>query len=126
MNDDFQVRDKRRLDPEGNLKEECFEEQKIETRPQKKLPENETHQSSEVFISFLMNLSTMASNAMGLGPNPHMANLQDAKYIIEVIEALEEKTKGNLTQEEDTTLKSIIYELRMRYIRFLEKVKPKN
>ncbi len=125
MNDDFQVRDKRRLDPEGNLKEECFKEQKIETRPQKKLPENETQQSSEVFISFLMNLSTMASNAMGLGPNPHMANLQDAKYIIEVIEALEEKTKGNLTQEEDTTLKSIIYELRMRYIRFLEKVKPK-
>jgi len=69
MSEDFQVRDRRRFDPEGNLRQEYFEEPKSEPKPEQEPTEQETQLSSEVFISFLMNLSAMAYNAMGLGPN---------------------------------------------------------
>jgi len=70
-----------------------------------------------------MNLSAMAYNAMGLGPNSRGVNLQDAKYIIDTVGILEEKTRGNLTPKEDATLKSILYELRMNYTRLMEKAR---
>lgn len=125
MSDDFEVRDRRRFDLEGNPKEEYFERINTEPKHEKKPPEHKTQPSSEVFISFLMNLSAMAYNAMGLGPNPKGVNLQDAKYLIDVIGALEEKTSGNLTPHEDTTLKNILYELRMNYAEVIEKAHPK-
>jgi len=122
MSENFEIRDRRRFDPEGNLKQEHSEKPKPEPKPEKKPPENKTPPPSEVFISFLMNLSAMAYNALGLGPNPKSVNLQDAKYLIDVIGVLEEKTRGNLAPKEDATLKNLLYELRMNYARVTGKV----
>jgi len=130
MNENFQVRDRRRLDVEGNLKEEYFEQSKPETKQEPK-PKQEppkpgaSSPSQAEFISLLMNLSTMAYGALGLLPNSKKVSLKDAKYIIDTIEVLELKTKGNLTPEEGDTMRSLLYELRMNYARVAEKTRPR-
>ena len=43
-------------------------------------------------------------------------NLGQATYVIDVISMLEEKTKNNLTQEEQKSVEQVLYELRMRYV----------
>lgn len=130
MDDKFEVRDKRRVDTEGNVKEgtatpkkEAARKEeppraKEEARKEKKAPEPQPGREpsgEELLIPFLMNLSAMAYMAMGLGEVPTKPNLPEAKYIIDVIGALERKMKGNLTREEENSLKSLLYELRMNF-----------
>jgi hypothetical protein len=43
-------------------------------------------------------------------------NLDMAKYNIDLLGVLEEKTRGNLTEEEQRLLDSALYEARMRYV----------
>ena len=49
------------------------------------------------------------------GTEPQV-NLDMAKYNIDVLGVLEEKTKNNLTEEEKQLLDSALYETRMRYV----------
>jgi len=49
-----------------------------------------------------------------IAPNP-MA----AKHHIDLLEVLEKKTSGNLTEEEKRTLDAILYELRMQYVQLV-------
>jgi hypothetical protein len=42
--------------------------------------------------------------------------LNQAKYNIDLIGVLQEKTKGNLSTEETQTLESVLYEIRMAYV----------
>ena len=44
-----------------------------------------------------------------------------AKQIIDTLGMLQEKTKGNLDQDEERLLKSVLYDLRMRYIQKSDK-----
>ena len=128
MHDEFQVRDKRRFDTEGNLREEYPEEQMPESKSEQKLSEPETQQiptEESDFISFLMSLSAMAHNAMGIGPDSPGVSLDDAQYFINIIGVLEEKTRGNLTLEEEQTLRSLLYELRMNFASIMERVRPR-
>jgi hypothetical protein len=76
------------------------------------------------FVSFLINLSAMASDALGLGPTSKGINPEDAKYIIDAVGILEEKTRGNLTLQEERTLQDVLYELRMNYTRLIEGSSP--
>lgn len=45
------------------------------------------------------------------------ANLAQAKYLIDVLGILEEKTAGNLSVNEQRMLQDTLYQLRMRYMR---------
>ena len=45
-----------------------------------------------------------------------MLNLDMAKHNIDILNLLEEKTKGNLTPEEQQMLDAALYEVRMRYV----------
>ncbi len=45
------------------------------------------------------------------------ANLAQAKYLIDVLGILEEKTAGNLSVDEQRMLQDTLYQLRMRYMR---------
>ena len=59
---------------------------------------------------------------IGLGDAPHPAtrkqavNLPHAKYLIDLLGILEEKTKGNLSVDEERLFKDLLYQLRMRYL----------
>jgi len=47
-------------------------------------------------------------------------DLELAKYNIDMLETLEEKTKGNLTPQEQKAMQSILTEVRMAYVKIAE------
>ena len=55
------------------------------------------------------------------GTEPSL-NLDMAKHNIDVLGILDEKTKGNLTEEEQRLLDSALYESRMRYVAIAQQV----
>ena len=69
----------------------------------------------------LVNLLAMqAAIALGgyQGPGGERipANPMAAKHQIDLLEVLDKKTAGNLTDEEKKTLDAVLYELRMQYV----------
>jgi hypothetical protein len=65
-------------------------------------------------------LTTQALFALGLiqvkGEEEREPDLELARYNIDMLMALEEKTKGNLTPEEQQLLKNTLSDLRMGYV----------
>ncbi len=47
-------------------------------------------------------------------------NLKQAKFAIDMLDVLKEKTKGNLTKEEEDLLEDILYDLHMKYLYEIE------
>lgn len=66
-------------------------------------------------------LATQALFALGLlqikGQEERKPDLELAKYNIDMLQVLEEKTKGNLTKEEEAVLANTLNELRMGYVK---------
>ena len=77
------------------------------------------------FISYLANLVETGRLYLEGIPNPEtdevVTNFPLVKHIIDTIEMLEEKTKGNLTAPEANFLANTLYELRMGYIRAINR-----
>ncbi|MBN1806457.1 MAG: DUF1844 domain-containing protein [Sedimentisphaerales bacterium] len=73
------------------------------------------------FAALISMLTTQALFAMGLiqvkGQEEKEPDLEMAKYNIDILETIQEKTKGNLTKEEETVLANTLNELRMGYVR---------
>ena len=73
------------------------------------------------FIGFITDLITTAHLYLQGFRDPEteevIVNVGLAKRMIDTIEMLEEKTKGNLTAPETNYLANSLYELRMNYVR---------
>jgi len=73
------------------------------------------------FAALISMLTTQALFALGLlqvkRQEKREPDLELAKYNIDMLETLEEKTKGNLTKEEETVLTNTLNELRMGYVK---------
>ena len=73
------------------------------------------------FAALISMLTTQTLFALGLlqmkGMDKKEPDLEMAKYNIDMLETLEEKTKGNLTKEEETVLANTLNELRMSYVK---------
>jgi len=76
------------------------------------------------FAALVSMLTTQALFALGLlqvkGQEKKEPDLELAKYNIDMLQTLQEKTKGNLTGEEDKVLKNTLSELRMGYVKVAE------
>lgn len=72
------------------------------------------------FTTLVSSLATQALFALGAMPDPQTGqrytNLDIARHHIDSLSVLEEKTKGNLTDEEKKTLATTLYELRQSYV----------
>ena len=72
------------------------------------------------FDVFLSGLAMETLIALGDMAHPatrkQAANLPHAKYLIDLLGLLEEKTKGNLSADEAKLLTDALYQLRMRYL----------
>ncbi len=72
------------------------------------------------FSSFVFSLSTSALMVMGERLDPQQpslpVNLSQAKEIIDILSILEEKTRGNLTSDEEAVLRDLLYALQMKYV----------
>ncbi|OPY75399.1 MAG: hypothetical protein A4E65_03587 [Syntrophorhabdus sp. PtaU1.Bin153] len=72
------------------------------------------------FSTFILSLTTSALVSLGELPDPlskeKVANLPLAQQTISIIEILKEKTAGNLTEDEDRLMDSVLYDLHMKYV----------
>ena len=124
----FKVVDKRSSaqeeEPKGKKK-------KKEKKPIKEEPKKEEEKKEETkdlpplpevnFATFVYSLSTSVLVHLGDIPEPINQkmdkNLPLAKQTIDILGILQEKTTGNLTPEESNLLDSLLYDLRMRYVK---------
>ena len=106
----FTIVDKRGVDEEPGAEEQAAPEQPAK----RSLPEVD-------FGTFVISLGTSALYHMGMVPDPETGNavapnLPVARQTIDTVEMLQDKTRGNLTDEESTLIKNLLTELRMRYV----------
>ena len=106
---------KQRSDPEGQKPAETVQtEGQQKTAPPPELD----------FSSFIISLATTAQVSLGTIPNPQTGQPQQslpvAKQMIDILGMLKEKTKGNLSKEEEPLLDSALFNLRMQYVRAAE------
>jgi Domain of unknown function (DUF1844) len=87
------------------------------------VPDNpsSTEPARLTFTGFVLSLAQTAAIHFGdLVPpgeaQPAEPYLEGAAQMIEILELLHEKTRGNLTAEERSLLEQILYELRMRFV----------
>lgn len=109
-------------EPEARAEKKVDESWKDQVEREKdEMFEGSAPQAPPVDFSFFLS-SLALEGYMALGEIPHPAthekkiNLDQAKYVIEVLGMLEEKTKGNLSAEESSTLAGVLYELRVKYV----------
>jgi len=72
------------------------------------------------FHSYIIMLGAIAWQFLGKIPNPQTGkiqkNLMQVKEIIDLLEILEQKTRGNLSKDEENILKSTLSNLRLNYV----------
>ena len=77
------------------------------------------------FNVFISSLGMQAMIAMGKLENPlnqkSDVNLEQARFLIDTLEIIKEKTKGNLTDQESSLLEDSLFNLRMMYVEAKEK-----
>ncbi len=70
--------------------------------------------------TFVLSLNASAMIHLGDIPDPgtkeRQVNLPAAKHTVDILELIQEKTKGNLTDEETKLIDDVIYGLRMKYV----------
>ncbi len=73
------------------------------------------------FYTFVLSLGSSAFVHLGDAPHPETGevvkpDLRLAKQTIDILSMLEEKTRGNLTEEEARFLENLLTDLRLRYV----------
>ena len=79
------------------------------------------------FEALIFSLSTTALLQLGLAPDPETGkqekDLPGAKQSIDILEILQQKTRGNLTANEGQMLEECLYDLKMTYVKALQAAK---
>jgi hypothetical protein len=72
------------------------------------------------FANFITTLALQAMVFMGAIPNPvtqkKEEDLNQARFIIDTLLMLKEKTAGNLNEEETKMMEGFVYELQMQFV----------
>lgn len=70
--------------------------------------------------TLILSIGSAAAMAMGLAPNPSTKKVEKdldmAKFQIDLLVVIRDKTKGNLTDEEQTFLDSVVSDLQMKFV----------
>lgn len=125
----FKVSDKRKFTSDGEPREESSETIGEAATPQAKAPAAPRTPPTEptppeafqmTFETLVLSLSSTAMVQLGLVPDPATnqpePNLPAARQTIDILEILQQKTKGNLDESESKLLDNILYELRMTFL----------
>ena len=128
---DFIIKDKRIFaeeDQEQEEKEEAAKPQKEEIKadePEEAVAPEEDKTDFQLpeinFATFIFSLNSSVLVQLGVIDDPATGkkakNLFLGKQTIDILGMLEEKTQGNLTKDEESMLKNILYDLRMIYVK---------
>ncbi len=131
-------KEEKKIIVDENWKKEAQREKEIlaaqEEQEKKKKAEEKLHRGplpKGNFAALVSMLVTQALFALGLlevkgqEGQAKEPDLELAKYNIDMLETLEEKTKGNLTEEEKKVLENTLSQVRMAYVQVSEQVPPK-
>ncbi len=100
------------------------EPQRQRPEPERQRPEPETGPRRDLPLAdFTMLVNMLVTNAMvflGQMPAPgsqqYMRNLPQAQHMIDLLMVLREKTRGNLTPDEDQMMQELLPQLQMAYV----------
>jgi hypothetical protein len=131
----FRVIDRRPFTAEGELRKEVVEEQEREARreatrqpptpaaeaaPKNPPPPADTPKPSPAFENLVRMIGSNAAMVLGAYADPStgqpVIDPDAARELIDMLDALHEKTKGNLAPEEDTLLLDLLGKLKMTYL----------
>ncbi len=100
---------------EGTKAAETADTKKPQDRAGKTIPLPEVD-----FASFILTLSSSTLFHFGEFPDPVSGklerNLDMAKQTIDILGVLREKTRGNLSKDEDQLMESLLHDLRIKYV----------
>lgn len=72
------------------------------------------------FSVLVTSIASAAAMSLGLAPNPNTGraelDLAMAKFNIDLLQILKEKTKGNLNKEEDQLLQFLLQDLQIKFV----------
>jgi hypothetical protein len=101
--------------------EEAFQEASQKAAAEADKTSQELPLPEITFSSLLFSLSSSAFVSLGAIPNPNTGkvekNLPLVKQTIDLLGLLRNKTRNNLTAEEETLFDHLLYDLRMSYVR---------
>jgi hypothetical protein len=129
----IKVVDRRRFTEEGDTKEKSIDQviDKVEERPTPSIEQQQENDKQQYqqppldFPSFIVGLATQAMTLLGEIPDPQSGsskvNLHAAQQTIDIIAILEEKTRGNLTNEEKKLVEEVLASLRLAYVRKIKR-----
>jgi hypothetical protein len=133
--DSFRVIDRRPFTAEGELRKEVVEEEEREAKREAAkhppaatepaqvpttLPAAEPAKRSPAFENLVRMLGSNAAMVLGAYADPRtgqpVIDPEAARELIDMLDALHEKTKGNLAAEEDTLLLDLLGKLKMTFL----------
>lgn len=131
--DSFRVIDRRPFTSEGELRKEVLEEEAREAvkeaarpaaspesaKPAPQAPEDAPKRSA-AFENLIRMIGSNAAMVLGAYADPRsgqpMIDPEAARELIDMLDALRDKTKGNLALEEDQLLLDLLGKLKMTYL----------
>ena len=130
-NPSFKVVDRRPFSADGTRRENVAAEDEKKTGPPppsrapagppvETAPEEYFGEPPAGIDTLISYLSTTAMFQLGMVPSPTgeriPADLPNAQRTIDLLEVLQEKTRGNLTPDEERLLEDVLYELRLNFV----------
>ena len=116
----FVIKDRRFSSKKEEQPQPKEEIKKEETQGPEKGPSDQPLPEID-FMNLVFSFSTSALIQLGEIQDPMTQqvakNLPLAKQTIDIIGMLNEKTKGNLTKDEEKVMENIIYDLKLRYVK---------
>ena len=118
---------------DDDWKSQVEKEKEALKNPTAETADNSSEQPHELpppsFMVLLSTLATQAMASLGFIPDPATGqptvNRPMAKHFIDTLAMLQEKTKGNLTEEESAHLRDALHQLRMSYVSTAPKTQAK-
>jgi hypothetical protein len=81
---------------------------------------DEKREFSPTMSTLVLSIGSAAAMAMGLAPNPNTKKVEKdldmAKFQIDLLVLIRDKTKGNLEAEEKNFLDSVISDLQLKFV----------
>src|ERR1700721_401439 len=132
--DSFRVIDRRPFTAEGELRKEAMEEKEREAKREELLhpvaeapkkpatlqPPVDVPKRSQPFENLVRMIGSNAAMVLGAYADPRtgqpVIDPEAAHELIDMLDSLHEKTKGNLAPEEDTLLLDLLGKLKMTYL----------
>lgn len=127
---DFVVKDRRIFAEEDKDREEVKDDASNEKEAEEKESKSTVSTSEQTkesqlpemnFPTFIMSMNASALVHLGVIEDPATgkkeSNMLLAKQTIDILTMIEEKTRGNLTEDEEKMLQSILYDLKIIYVK---------